>query len=146
MKQRQGNPTRQDAVRQLLRRFRRCLGSRARQSGGGRFGLKPEDFKIPRWGRCRTQKIGTRYVLIGLRTLVNPTDPKDLEAVLHLNRWIPWRVCLRFKCSSTLPCKLVLLVARPARKNPDANQRLELMVFGEGKNYDYADIGFGSIT
>ena len=31
----EGNPTRQDAVRQLLRRFGRCLGSRARQSGGG---------------------------------------------------------------------------------------------------------------
>ncbi len=34
------------------------------------------------------------------------------------------------RCSRS---KLVLLVAGPARKNPDANQRLELMVFGEGK-------------
>jgi hypothetical protein len=30
------------------------------------------------------EKIGTRYVLIGIRTLVNPSDPEDLEAVRSL--------------------------------------------------------------
>jgi pyruvate kinase len=29
-----------------------------------------------------------------------------------------------------LPCKQMLLVAGPSRRNPEANQRLELMVFG----------------
>jgi pyruvate kinase len=29
-----------------------------------------------------------------------------------------------------LPCKQVLLVAGPSPRNPEANQRLELMVFG----------------
>ena len=31
-----------------------------------------------------------------------------------------------------LPCKKVLLVAGPSPRNPEANQRLELMVFEEG--------------
>jgi pyruvate kinase len=32
-----------------------------------------------------------------------------------------------------LPCKRVLLVAGPSPKNPEANQRLELMVFEGSK-------------
>jgi hypothetical protein len=30
------------------------------------------------------QEVGTRYMLIGVRTLVNPTDPSDMEAVHRL--------------------------------------------------------------
>jgi hypothetical protein len=30
------------------------------------------------------EKIGTRYVMLGIRTLVDPNDPKDLEQVHHL--------------------------------------------------------------
>jgi hypothetical protein len=30
------------------------------------------------------EKIGTRYVLLAVRTLVDPTDPKDVEAVHSL--------------------------------------------------------------
>jgi hypothetical protein len=38
--------------------------------------------RLRRWKPHFTkEKIGTRYVLIGIRTLVNPTDPKDLEVV-----------------------------------------------------------------
>lgn len=38
--------------------------------------------------RFDRQKIGTRYVLIGIRTLVDPADPKDLQAAHALQQQV----------------------------------------------------------
>ena len=54
--------------------------------------------------------------------------PVDLSEDLH-----DWRDYTRRLLSELgLPCRQVLLVAGPSPRNPEANQRLELMVFEDG--------------
>ena len=53
-------------------------------------------------------KVGTRYVIVGIRTLVNPDDPRDLEEVhalqdaIKVNQKSP---VVRTRAAGTPPAK-----------------------------------------
>jgi pyruvate kinase len=60
---------------------------------------------------------------------VHPVDLEEEPAEWHA-------YAERLLSELGLPCKLVLLVAGPSPRSPDANQRLELMVFEESPSHD----------